>query len=71
MKKGEELPLCGQDDSIMEQLVELSAKGCGCLLVVNSRNQLLGTFTDGDLRRALKSEGEKIFTLTVGDLCNR
>ena len=38
----------------MQVLGELSAKGCGCVLVVDSNRQLLGTFTDGDLRRSLQ-----------------
>ncbi|KAI3885504.1 hypothetical protein MKW92_027235 [Papaver armeniacum] len=60
MKKQEELPLCKENDMIMDQLVELTSKGCG-----------FGTFTDGDLRRTLKASGEGIFKLTVGQMCNR
>lgn len=71
MKKGEEIPLCKEHDSIMDQLVELSIKGCGCLIVVDSYQCLLGTFTDGDLRRTLKSDREGIFHRTVGEACNR
>lgn len=71
MKKGNELPVCKEIDKVMEQLVELSAKGCGCLLLVDGRKRLLGTFTDGDLRRSLNQYGESIFKMTVGELCNR
>ncbi|XP_073284122.1 probable arabinose 5-phosphate isomerase [Primulina huaijiensis] len=71
MKKGEELPICREGDLIMDQLVELSSKGCGCLLVIDNDYHLLGTFTDGDLRRTLKASGEGIFKLTVGEMCNR
>ncbi|XP_073135432.1 probable arabinose 5-phosphate isomerase [Henckelia pumila] len=71
MKKGEELPICREGDLIMDQLVELSSKGCGCLLVIDYDYHLLGTFTDGDLRRTLKASGEGIFKLTVGEMCNR
>ncbi|XP_075504968.1 putative arabinose 5-phosphate isomerase [Primulina tabacum] len=71
MKKGEELPICREGDLIMDQLVELSSKGCGCLLVIDNNYHLLGTFTDGDLRRTLKANGEGIFKLTVGEMCNR
>lgn len=71
MKKHDELPLCQETDMIMDQLTELTSKGCGCLLVVNAENQLIGTFTDGDLRRTLKASGEGIFKLTVGEMCNR
>ncbi|KAG8378664.1 hypothetical protein BUALT_Bualt07G0008800 [Buddleja alternifolia] len=71
MKKEKELPLCSEQDLIMDQLVELTSKGCGCLLVIDDENHLLGTFTDGDLRRTLKASGEGIFKLTVGEMCNR
>lgn len=71
MKKKEELPVCGEGDLIMEQLVELTSKGFGCLLVIDKNYCLLGTFTDGDLRRTLKASGEGIFKLTVGEMCNR
>lgn len=71
MKKQEDLPLCKEGDMIVDQLTELTSKGCGCLLVVNTENRLIGTFTDGDLRRTLKSSGERIFKLTVGEMCNR
>ncbi|KAL3628940.1 putative arabinose 5-phosphate isomerase [Castilleja foliolosa] len=71
MKKKEELPVCREQDLIMDQLVELTSKGCGCLLVIDDEYHLLGTFTDGDLRRTLKASGEGIFKLSVGEMCNR
>lgn len=71
MKKQNELPICKEGDLIMDQLVELTSKGCGCLLVIDEDSHLIGTFTDGDLRRTLKASGEGIFKLTVGEMCNR
>lgn len=71
MKKQDELPVCKEGDLIMDQLVELTSKGCGCLLVIDDKYRLIGTFTDGDLRRTLKASGEGIFKLTVGQMCNR
>ena len=71
MRKDEGVPICKEDDLIMEQLVELTSKGCGCLIVVDEYRHLIGTFTDGDLRRTLKSYSEKIFQLTIGKICNR
>ncbi|KAJ3695976.1 hypothetical protein LUZ60_001353 [Juncus effusus] len=72
MKKENELPLCKEGDLIMSQLTELSSKGCGCLLVTDESNRLIGTFTDGDLRRTLTASGPNaIINLTVGQMCNR
>ncbi|MED6110771.1 putative arabinose 5-phosphate isomerase [Stylosanthes scabra] len=71
MKKEDELPICKESDLIMDQLVELTSKGCGCLFVIDDGRRLIGTFTDGDLRRTLKASGQGIFKLTVGEMCNR
>lgn len=71
MKKKEDLPFCKEQDMIMDQLTELTSKGCGCLLIVDEMFHLIGTFTDGDLRRTLKAYGAAIFNLTVGEMCNR
>ncbi|KAL8457148.1 hypothetical protein ACS0TY_035116 [Phlomoides rotata] len=71
MKQKDDLPVCREHDLIMDQLVELTTKGCGCLLVIDDDYHLLGTFTDGDLRRTLKASGEQIFKLSVGKMCNR
>ncbi len=44
-----------------QSLKELTGKGVGCLLVVDpASGQLLGTFTDGDLRRTLQGRGAQV-----------
>jgi len=55
------LPLCGPDDLLKNVLVTLSEKRCGCILITKG-DQMLGIFTDGDLRRALQNPS---FTLEV------
>jgi arabinose-5-phosphate isomerase len=37
----------------------------GCLLVVDADGKLLGTFTDGDLRRTLQKRGAKVSDLAT------
>ena len=44
----------------MQALGELSGKALGCLLVVGADGKLMGTFTDGDLRRTLQSRGAQV-----------
>ncbi|MDJ0531379.1 MAG: KpsF/GutQ family sugar-phosphate isomerase [Xenococcaceae cyanobacterium MO_207.B15] len=56
MYQGEQIPLTGLDSSIKEAIIEMNSKSLGCVGVVNKRNQYIGIFTDGDLRRALESE---------------
>ena len=54
--KQNDIPLVTGDQKVMYILVELSSKGKGCVLVVETLEgkKLLGTFTDGDLRRSLE-----------------
>ncbi|NGX45487.1 MAG: Arabinose 5-phosphate isomerase KdsD [Chlamydiae bacterium] len=70
MIQGDGIPLCNPEEKLIDQIVELSNKKCGCLLIVGENRELLGIFTDGDLRRALQSEGalvleKKMETLMV------
>ena len=44
----------------VQALGELSGKALGCLLVVGADGKLMGTFTDGDLRRTLQSRGAQV-----------
>ena len=60
MLAGEKVPRVAPSAPTVEVLAELSAKGCGCVLVVTPAGHLLGTFTDGDLRRSLQSLGAQV-----------
>jgi arabinose-5-phosphate isomerase len=53
MHQGERLPVISENALIKEALVEMSLKGLGMTAIVNAKNQLVGLFTDGDLRRIL------------------
>jgi len=70
MKPSDALPLCKPGDLLVNTLVELSSKGCGCVLMVDEQMALLGTFTDGDLRRALNSKGGAVLNMSMGELAN-
>ena len=50
---GNELPLVDQHVSISLALLEVSQKGLGMTGIINEQGQLVGLFTDGDLRRTL------------------
>jgi arabinose-5-phosphate isomerase len=65
MLKETALPLCRPKDRLIEVLHELSAKRCGCLLVVDERQSLVGIFTDGDLRRALQAQGATVLEMPM------
>ncbi|TXL15833.1 D-arabinose 5-phosphate isomerase [Methylococcaceae bacterium HT4] len=54
MHTGKQLPVVKSDVSIMDALVEMTAKKLGMTAVVDSEGQLAGVFTDGDVRRLLE-----------------
>lgn len=68
MIKNEHVPLCSPKDKLVDVLVELSNKKCGCLMVVNEQNKFLGIFTDGDLRRSLQARGSEVLELPIEQL---
>lgn len=68
MLQGSQVPFCKPEDKLVDVLVELSNKRCGCLLVVNSESELGGIFTDGDLRRALQHKGPEVLHTKMADL---
>ncbi|MDR3425944.1 MULTISPECIES: KpsF/GutQ family sugar-phosphate isomerase [Silvimonas] len=53
MRHGDDLPIVQEDTPLRDALMEISRKGLGMTAVMNPQNQLVGIFTDGDLRRAL------------------
>ncbi|HBO59891.1 MAG TPA: KpsF/GutQ family sugar-phosphate isomerase, partial [Alphaproteobacteria bacterium] len=53
MHSGDELPLVSPDIKMADVLVEMSEKGFGCLGIVDANGDLVGIFTDGDLRRSI------------------
>lgn len=52
MVTGNDMPVVPDSAGLKEALVEITAKGLGMVLVANDNKQLMGIFTDGDLRRA-------------------
>ena len=53
MHTGEQMPRSKPDDVLKDALLEMSRKGLGTTVVVDGDEQVLGVFTDGDLRRTL------------------
>ncbi len=55
--RSNDLPLCDPDDDISTAVMTMTSSRLG-LAVVHKDNQVLGIFTDGDLRRAMLDQGE-------------
>lgn len=53
MHKGQDIPLVSDTSLLSDALVEMSSKGLGMTGVVDAQNNLIGIYTDGDLRRTL------------------
>jgi len=56
MHKGSKLPLMEEEALMSDVLLEMSAKGFGCVGIINGRSFLTGVITDGDLRRHMSSK---------------
>jgi arabinose-5-phosphate isomerase len=70
MHSGAALPLVMAEVSLISALMEMSKKGLGMVGVVDGQQQLLGVFTDGDLRRAV-DQGVDIYHAKVAELMTR
>ena len=66
MHKGDRIPRVRLDTSLPDALLEMTAKGLGMTTVVNGAGELVGVFTDGDLRRTLENRID-IHSVSIGD----
>ena len=55
MRAGAEVPRVPPDASFSDLMREMSAKGLGASAIVDAAGQVLGIFTDGDLRRRIEA----------------
>ncbi|MBK8457427.1 MAG: KpsF/GutQ family sugar-phosphate isomerase [Phyllobacteriaceae bacterium] len=65
MHGGEALPLVASGTSMREAILEVSAKGFGCVAIADENGKLAGIITDGDLRRHIDSD---LLSLRVDDV---
>ena len=65
MHPGTAVPLIGRGAPMSEAIVEMSAKGFGCVAVTDSEGRLSGVITDGDLRRHMRAD---LLRLPVDDV---
>jgi len=56
MHPGQSVPLIARGAPMSEAIVEMSAKGFGCVAVVGGDGKLAGVITDGDLRRHMRAD---------------
>ncbi|RKY34058.1 MAG: hypothetical protein DRP78_07015 [Candidatus Omnitrophota bacterium] len=56
MRKSQYIPIVFKNTMVKTVLLEITKFRTGCALVVNKNKQLIGIFTDGDLRRHIETE---------------
>src|SRR3954447_23169339 len=56
MHKGDAIPLARLGSRMGEAIVEMSAKGFGCVGIIDGQGKLAGIITDGDLRRHMRPD---------------
>jgi arabinose-5-phosphate isomerase len=71
MHKGNEIPLVKPGASLMDVLLTMSAKGMGAVLAATEEQELMGIFTDGDVRRCFARLGGNIMQLTIDEVMVR
>ncbi|WP_295366164.1 KpsF/GutQ family sugar-phosphate isomerase [uncultured Succinivibrio sp.] len=54
MHKGNEIPVVKSTVSLKDALFEMTQKTLGFICIVNDKHELVGVYTDGDLRRSLE-----------------
>ncbi len=67
MRSGDAVPHVAPTASFSELMREMSAKGLGATAVVDANRQVLGIFTDGDLRRLIE-KGVDLRTTTAAQV---
>lgn len=55
MRTGDDLPIVYQCATVKDALLEMTQKNLGMTCVLSQDNQLIGVFTDGDLRRTINA----------------
>lgn len=70
MHKAEKIPKVDKQATVSAALMEMTRKGLGMTAVVDDHDQLLGIYTDGDLRRSL-DRGIDIHTAPIEAVMTR
>lgn len=70
MHTNDEIPIVNENCVLDEALIEVTQKSLGMTAITNNNNQLVGIFTDGDLRRTL-DQGHDIHNTQISTVMTR
>lgn len=68
MHAGDAIPLRPTGTKMSDALVEMSAKGFGCVGIIDGNGQIVGIVTDGDLRRHMRAD---LMTVCVDEVMTK
>ena len=71
MHTGDDIPRVSETASLSEALVEMTQKGLGMTVIINPDDQVIGVFTDGDLRRVLDHGEVNVRELSIAECMTR
>lgn len=71
MRKGKDHPIVRATTPVKQALFAITRARAGSCSVVDGNRRLVGIFTDGDLRRHLRENGEKILLRPIQELATR
>lgn len=67
MRTGENIPSIPPEVPLEKALLEISKKGMGMAAIIDERGQVIGVYTDGDLRRSLDNKVD-IHNTQIGEI---
>jgi len=67
MRTGDRVPRVSPGTTLLEGLLEMTRTGLGMTAIVDGSDQILGIFTDGDLRRSIDS-GADLQAIMIDDV---
>ncbi len=70
MRTGTHIPTVRMETTLADGLMEVTSKGLGMTAIVDAQHQVLGVFTDGDLRRALDGKAD-LHRTSMADVMSR
>ena len=63
-----ENPVCETSETLTTAMVKMTESRLGAVTLVDSKGNVAGVFTDGDLRRRLQKDGQKILSETLAGI---
>ncbi len=65
------IPLCKEEEVLLNILPLLSSGACGCIIIVDEKEHILGIFTDGDMRRGIEKEKDAFLKKKMSSIMNK